>query len=558
MPRDRNSATIPAEYLATLTATGEGALTPEQKLALVYSLRRQSEGHSAEMDRFFIQTLDQAHASLREAKTNLDQTRVLLEELTAAPWYPATYLGPVATGDQARVVVAHGNTRRLVGLTDGVSTDSLRKGDEVYLGNQLNVVMAKSPYGPTPWGDVGILERKTEDGRLELNVRGDEKVIVDAADTLAATDLQPGDLIRWQRESWMAFEKLPRVEGSQFLLEDVPDIERDRIGGQDANLELLLWALTATLVAPAEARRYGIDGVQRVLMFGPPGCGKTLMAKIVAAQIRRISGKRCRFAVVKPGEWEDPFVGVTQRKIRETFAALSRAAEDGIVILFLDEIESIGQIRGGFTNPHGDKFLAALLTEMDGFTANPNVAVLSATNRKDLIDPALLERLGQIEISVGRPDMRGARSIFDIHLAASLPYNANGKSAADTRDEMIEAAVSRLYYPNSGNEVCRLRFRDGKVRTVAARELGSGRSFEQVCHAARLSAFRRSVEGGEKGLCVADIDAAVSDMIEKMSTTLTPRNAHAYLADLPQDVDVVSAEPVTRRVSRPRQYLSVA
>jgi len=173
------------------------------------------------------------------------KARALLEELAAPPWYSAVCLGPVVTAKGHRILVTQGNARRLVGVTEGVPAESLQKGDEVYLGNRLNVVMAKSPYGLTPCGEVGTLERRMEDGRLVLNVRGDETIVVEAAEVLAAVDLQPGDLLRWQRESWMAFEKLPQAEENEFLLEDVPEVGRDRVGGQDAPWHCSGWAVVA-------------------------------------------------------------------------------------------------------------------------------------------------------------------------------------------------------------------------------------------------------------------------------------------------------------------------
>jgi proteasome ATPase len=541
-----------------LMSLGEGAASPEQKVALAQSIRQQGDAQSRELDRYLIEVSDRSVAGLREAQASLKKISEVVEKLTEPPLHPAVYLGPVPTAKGQRHLVAIGSSRRVVGVTEEVPVESLAKGDEVYLTHEQNVVMAKSPFGQSPCGEVGTLERRMEGGRLMLNVRGDEKFIVEAAESLANQELRPGDPIRWQRDSWMAYERLPQAEESEFLLEDVPTIGRDRVGGQDANLNSLLLMLTATLVAPEQALLYGIGDRLCILMVGSPGCGKTLMFKVVAAELQRLSGKKCRVAVVKPGEWEDPFVGVTQQRTRSTFEALRRAAQDGIVVLFLDEIEAVGRIRGGLANTHSDKFLAALLAELDGFVGLRNVAVVAATNRKDLIDPALLERLSDVEIAVGRPDMRGARSIFGIHLAESFPYNANGKSAAATRREMIETAVSRFYSPNAGNELCVLRFRDGKTRTITARELASGRCFEQICRSARRAAFRRSVNGGEQGLCAADMEEAVAEAMERLATTLTPRNAHAYLSDLPQDVDVVSVEPIVRRVSRPHRYVSVA
>jgi SpoVK/Ycf46/Vps4 family AAA+-type ATPase len=202
--------------------------------------------------------------------------------------------------------------------------------------------------------------------------------------------------------------------------------------------------------------------------------------------------------------------------------------------------------------------VAAFLAELDGFADRGGVAIIAASNRKDLIDPALLERLSDVEIHVSRPDMRGAQAIFRIHLSESLPYSPNGTAAGSTRCEIIEAAVSRFYSPNADNELCILRFRDGKTRTVTARELASGRIFEQVCRAARQVAFLRDVRGGEPGLRVTDMENAISQTMERLTSTLSLRNVHAYLSDLPQDVDVVSVEPTVRKVARPHRYLNAA
>jgi SpoVK/Ycf46/Vps4 family AAA+-type ATPase len=350
----------------------------------------------------------------------------------------------------------------------------------------------------------------------------------------------------------MAFEKIAGAAGRRFLLDEVPDVGRGQVGAQDANLDVLLSALTTTLVAPELAARYGLGGRRSVLMVGPPGCGKTLMARVAAAEVSRLSGRRCRFAVVKPAEWESPWVGETQQNIRNCFRALQETA-DGCAVLFMDEIESVGRIRGGSANQHGDKFLAALLAELDGFADRRDIAIIAATNRKDLVDPALLERLSDIEITVRRPDMHGARSIFEIHLPETLPFAETG-----SRDEIVETAVSRFFSPNADNALCTLHFRDGKARTVVARELASGRMFAQVCRAACQAAFLRDVRGGEQGVRVADIENAVADALERLASTLSRQNVHAYLSDLPQDVDVVSVEPVVRKVTRPHRYRNAA
>jgi SpoVK/Ycf46/Vps4 family AAA+-type ATPase len=281
------------------------------------------------------------------------------------------------------------------------------------------------------------------------------------------------------------------------------------------------------------------------------------MARVAAAQAARESGQECRFFVVKPGEWESPWVGQAQSNVRECFKGLHKAAEDGMAVLFLDEVESVGRHRGGQLSQHGDKFTAAWLAELDGFADRGDVAIVSATNRKDLIDPALLQRLSDVEIAVPRPDSRAAGSIFEIHLADGIPVHPNGSASPETRREIIESAVSKLYAPNCENAITVLHFRDGSSRVVDARQLVSGRLIEQICRSACEAAFARELGGGGAGVRVSDMERAVAAAVERLATTLSARNAHQYLEDLPEDADVVRVERPRRKVKRATRYLNV-
>ena len=337
-------------------------------------------------------------------------------------------------------------------------------------------------------GETAVFDRCTADGRLVLRWRDDE-IIVDAAGGLQLAKLESGDRVRCDRTACVAYEKIERAAGQSCFLGEIPNGRLDLVGGQRHNLDALLAALQTRLQEPETAALYLLDGRHAPLMVGPPGCGKTLIARVVCAEITRTSGKQCRFAVVKPAEWLDPYVGVTEQNIRRTFRALGEAAREfGMAVLFLDEIESIGRIRGSAAGHHSDRFLGALLAEIDGFDSRGDVAIMAATNRKDLCDPGLLSRF-DVEFLVNRPDMRGAREIFAIHLPPSMPFSPNGDAAQDTRAELIDRAVSGLYSPNAENEVAVIKFRDGKTRTVTAGDLMSGRTIEQVCRAARQAAF---------------------------------------------------------------------
>jgi proteasome-associated ATPase len=479
----------------------------------------------------------------------------MLEQLTAPPLHPAIFHKRLAGGDSPKAIVQIGNARRAVVAGEGVDLAKLERGDEVYLNHEQNVIILAPLDGPPRSGETAMFERRLPDGRLMIRWH-DTVIMVETAAALDQVALKPGDGVRFDHNGWMAFERIEMEPARRYLLEEVPDLPLSAVGGQSGHLENLLSVLTVILVQPARAAAYGLNGRNSILLCGPPGCGKTLMARAAVSEIARLTGKRCRFAIVKPAEWESPFVGETQANIRQFFQMLREASADGIAVVFMDEIESIGRIRGGAVSQHSDKFLAALLAELDGFADRKNIAIICATNRKDLLDSALYERLSDLEIHVSRPDLRAARAIFQIHLSESVPFFPNGELAESTRGELVELAVSRLYSPNADNELCRLKFRDGRQRTVVARELASGRLFESICRTARRSAFLREVRGEAPGVRTSDMESAVSQTLERMRTTLTIHNAHAYLSDLPQDVDVVAVEPVVRKVKQPQQYLN--
>lgn len=554
----RNSATTDefSQRILDLTSAGQSRDLPPEIVAVeLRVLREQFPQFADQIEPILLHQMNGLRSGLRKAHEEQQKLRQVLEKLGATPWHPAVFLGPVGTQMGDRAMVLCGQTRRIVGFAEEVDPESLQLGDEVFLGSELNVVMAKSPVEAPPGGETAVFERRTDDGRLMVQWR-DEKVLVDPAGALDLSQLTEGDLLRWNRNAWIAHEKIERPEGRRFLLDEVPDLARECVGGQDKNLSTLLSALTATLVDPDKAADYDLGGRQSILMIGPPGCGKTLMARVAAGEVGRISGKRCRFAVVKPAEWEDPYVGVTQQNIRNCFKGLREAASDGFAVLFMDEIEAAGRIRGGMVGQHSDKFLAALLAELDGFEGREGVAVIAASNRKDLVDPALLDRLSDVEIQVDRPNMQGAEAIFGIHLPPTIPYSPNGEACEKTRRDIITTAVSLFYSPNGESELCVIRFRDGSKRVVTARDLGSGRIFEQICRQARRRAFLRDVRGGGRGLRVEDIEEAVTHAMRRLGTTLSIRNAHAYLSDLPQDVDIVAVEPVTRKIDNPRRYMN--
>ena len=531
-------------------------LALDQRQAQLKALRQESPALSDFIERSALERLDQTRAGLREAQQIQAGLKELVDKVMGTPWFTAIFIAPLAAGPGPRAIVYHSGTRRVVNLAPDVKLEVLRAGEQVFLNHELNVITGISPEGLPRCGELGMFDRPAGNGYMVVKWRDDE-LVLQPAYPLAGKTLQPGDLVRFDRSVWMAWDKVESVPGREFLLEEVPNLPRDLLGGQDTAYETVLTTLSAIIVAPEMARRYRLSGRNSILLVGPPGCGKTHLTRIVVSEIGRLSGRKARFCVVKPAAWESPYVGETQRAIRETFKTLREAARDGAAFLFLDELESICRTRGHFANIHSDKALDALLAELDGFEDRTDIAIIAATNRKDLLDPALLGRFA-VEVEVHRPDQSAAKNILRIHLPQSLPFSPNGELAASTQDEMIETAVSLLYAPNADNALCRLRFRDGKERTINARELVSGRFLMQVCDSACRRAFVRELRGGQPGINLADMEHAVTEGMQRLRTQLTPKNARDHLGDLlPQDVDVVSAEPVVRKVANARRYLNL-
>jgi proteasome-associated ATPase len=555
MPKMKKPAHDETEELVRAILSVEGAVGPDETVASLHQIRSLSAETAAVVDRTLVESVALYRRTLKAAQHDIHECRGLLERLSAPPLHPAIFHRVIDAAGAQKALVQVGPARRVVSPGEEIVLTALVRGDEVFLNSEQNLIIAVSPDGPPSCGETALFERRLPDGRLVLR-HHDLAMVVDVCGKLADAKFKAGEAVRFDRNFWMAYEKIELEASQRYLLDEVPKLSLDAVGGQGANLENLLSVLTMILVEPKRAAAYGLTGRNSILMAGPPGCGKTLMARVAVSEIARLTGKKCRFAVVKPAEWESPWVGQTQENIRQCFQALREVGEDGYAVLFMDEIESIGRIRGGAVSHHSDKFLAALLAELDGFSDRKNVAIICATNRKDLLDSALYERLSDLEISVGRPEMKGARAIFQIHLPESVPFHPNGELAKFTREELIDHAVSQFYSPNAGNELCTLRFRDGKQRIIVARELASGRLFENVCRTVRRSAFLREVRGGAAGVQLIDMQEAVLQTLERMRSTLTISNAHAYLPNLPQDADIVSVEPIVRKVKQPHKYLN--
>jgi len=275
-----------------IVSVGNGALGLEEKVRMAGQIRAAHPQGSRMLDVALIRDNILSKEGLLRVSKQIEASNVALKKLTAPPWFSAILLRKVEAFPAGRqVLVSYGNTHRLVGLADGVEWESLYAGNEVYLSQELNVVMGKAPYGVPSEGETAFFERYLQDGRIVSKGRGDESMVLVPSADMESIELKPGDEIRLDRSVFVAYEKIPADEQNACFLNEVPDLSPDQIGGQDENVQRLLSILTANLIDRERASAYGLDGRSSVLMSGPPGCGKTLLARIAAAELSRLSGE---------------------------------------------------------------------------------------------------------------------------------------------------------------------------------------------------------------------------------------------------------------------------
>ncbi len=554
------SRTFTDTLFAILKAAGENAPGLEEKVKLVQRVRR-DPAESRRLDEFLISEMASLRAALEEAQQLVDMSRERQAELVreiekthGVPLHEAFFVEMVETLGRQLAMVAHRGGRHLVEVGDDIESHAFAPGDAVFLAQDLSHVIGKGSNGSCV-GETATVQRRLSRDRIVIRDR-DTDVVIHVAGALADEELQPGDQVLWRRDVDMAYEIVPVVETPSFInMEEILDTAPRPLGGLQDTLKRITSMFTLSFVSPELAARYGVSDFNKSLLFdGPPGTGKTSAARHIAYHVAQEMGVACRLASVNGAELESPWVGETQRNVRQLFHSLNEY--DGPAILYIDEVEAIARHRGEMTGHHSDKFLSQWLTCLDGFKRRDRVAVIASTNRKDLIDPALLERISGVDVHIGRPSRDGAREIFEIYLPESMPFHGNGATPSATRCAVIDAAVSRMFDPNADTDVAVVRFRDGRSRSIAARELVSGRLIEQISQAARQRAFERHAAGGEEGVSHRDVEEAVADAIERLATTLTVRNVDHYVTDLPQDVDVVAVDPVRRKVRRHRYLVS--
>ena len=492
-------------------------LTPEELAALDPQALHQEMQDMARRLEATYQQLDHAHqqnerlvAALSAAKEQLAALRAEVDKLAAPPNSYGTFLQAHPEGT---VDIFTAGRKLKVNVAPGVEAASLQRGQEVLLNEALNVMAAA---GAEPTGEVVRLKDRLDESRAVVSVRADEERVVELAAPLLHAPLQVGDLLRVDPKAQLALERLPKAEVEDLVLEEVPNITYADIGGLSAQIEQIRDAIELPVLYAEHFAAHKLSPPKGVLLYGPPGCGKTLIAKAVAnALAQQLSEQTGTPAVayflnVKGPELLNKYVGETERKIREIFARAKEKASAGTpVVIFFDEMDSLFRTRGsGISSDMESTIVPQFLAELDGVEGLRHVIVIGASNRQDLIDPAVL-RPGRfdVKIRIDRPNREGAREIFAKYCTAELPWA--GSEGPEPAGPAIEAALTEMFATDEAHRFLEVTYASGEKETLYFKDFVSGALIESVCTRAKKRAVKRLIATGAKGLTTADLEEAV-------------------------------------------------
>ncbi len=454
--------------------------------------------------------------ALQQAKQQIEGLRGEVEKLSAPPSSYGIFSSMNPDGT-ANIYIA--GRKLKVNLHPSVPPETLRKGQELVLNEAFNIIEAA---GFEEQGEVVALKDRLDEGRAIVSLRADEERVVELAEPLRQLPLKVGDHLLFDARSGHILEKLPKSEVQDLLLEEVPDVGYDAIGGLGPQIEMIRDAIELPYLYVEYFREHKLQPPKGVLLYGPPGCGKTLIAKAVAhslaQQLAQKTGQMVKgyFLNVKGPELLNKYVGETERQIREIFArAKEKATEGSPVVIFFDEMDSLFRTRGsGISSDVESTIVPQFLAELDGVEGLKNVIVIGASNRQDLIDPAVL-RPGRfdVKIKIDRPDQSAAQEILSKYLTPDLPFAANDLRAHGTPEKaavaMIAEAVQLLYAAVPENRFLEVTYASGQQETLYFMDFVSGAMIESICTRAKKRAVKRMIATGTKGLTTEDLLDAV-------------------------------------------------
>src|SRR5690242_20353922 len=460
--------------------------------------------------------------TLREAR---DQMVQLKEEIDRLAQPPSGYGVFLEAFEDGTVDIFTTGRKLRVAVSPEVDVEALKHGQEVMLNEAMNVVAAR---GFERAGEVVMLKELLDGGDRALVVgHTDEERVVYLADILRAAPLRAGDSLLLDGRSSYAYERVPKSEVEELILEEVPDIDYTDIGGLSSQIEAIRDAVELPFLHAELFREHQLRPPKGILLYGPPGCGKTLIAKAVAnslaKQVQKVHGgdekATAFFLNIKGPELLNKYVGETERHIRLVFQRAREKASDGTpVIVFFDEMDSIFRTRGsGVSSDVETTIVPQLLSEIDGVERLENVIVIGASNREDMIDPAIL-RPGRLDvkIKIQRPDAEAARDIFSKYILAGLPIHdddlaEHGGDADATVGALIQHTVERMYTESEENRFLEVTYANGDKETLYFKDFNSGAMIQNIVDRGKKMAIKDFLTMGQRGLRLQHLLAACVD-----------------------------------------------
>ena len=477
-------------------------------------------------NREILSSLDQEKARNEKLADTLesvrDQVLNLRDEIENLSKPPSAYGTIVKINDDGTVdVTSSGRKMRVNALPSKI--ENLKLGDEVILNESMVLVDSRDPESS---GEIVRVKEVLDGGTRAVVVgRADEERVVEMAKGLHDSGLRSGDSVRVDERSGILLERLPRPEVEDLVLEQIPNETYEDVGGLDREIEMIVDAVELPFMHKELFSLYQLPAPKGILLYGPPGCGKTLIAKAVAnslalkvAEVTGDHAARSYFLNIKGPELLNKYVGETERQIRLVFQRAREKSEQGWpVIVFFDEMESLFRTRGtGISSDMESTIVPQLLAEIDGVETLQNVIVIGASNREDLIDPAIL-RPGRLDvkIKIKRPDEVAAAQIFSRYLTADLPVDTDLIDSLGGGDQdkalkaMTDEAVAAMYSTQEANQFLEVTYQNGEKEVLYFKDFESGAMIENIVRRAKKLAIKRDLAGGVKGLQVEDLLTAV-------------------------------------------------